>query len=272
MIGFNVLLREEGVDPTEVKLARHQDTRWENRPTPYQLWLAADGRLEQYQQIQRRPAFQGARLLASFVATPFNETLFVGLYEIKGLATAPTGLIDPITDQDVGGFNLYDLAPSQKLAEYRGRLVVDWGLGYRSWVQLAARQDKPIIEVRRSAGDPPFPGFLDFRERLTELKSVPATWQAALSSVSGIYLLVHPESGKPYVGSAQGIGGFWGRWEQYVASGHGGNRRMQEIPAADYLVSVLEVASSSTSTALLLQMEERWKQKLRSRKFGLNGN
>jgi hypothetical protein len=47
---------------------------------------------------------------------------------------------------------------------------------------------------------------------------------------------------------------------------------MQDIPAADYQVSVLEVASSSTSTALLLQMETRWKQKLLSRQFGLNAN
>jgi hypothetical protein len=112
VIGFNALLREEGVDPSEVKLARHQDTRWEGRPTPYQLWIADDGRLERYQQIQRRPVFLGARLLASFVATPFNETLFVGLYEIRGLSTAPAGLIDPITNQDVGGLNCYDLVQS----------------------------------------------------------------------------------------------------------------------------------------------------------------
>ena len=44
-----------------------------------------------------------------------------------------------------------------------------------------------------------------------------------LSAVSGVYLLVHPESGKLYVGKAVGTEGFWGRWEQYVASGHGGN-------------------------------------------------
>ena len=121
-------------------------------------------------------------------------------------------------------------------------------------------------------GEPLSPGFLDFRERFSRLRTVPSAWQTALSSVSGIYLLAHPETGKQYVGSAQGAGGCWARWEQYVASGHGGNRRMQDIPAADYQVSVLEVASSSTSPALLLQMETRWKQKLMSRKFGLNAN
>jgi len=67
----------------------------ERRCDRTQLWIADDGRLERYQQIQKRPVFLGARLLASFVATPFNETLFVGLYEIQGLSTAATGLVDP---------------------------------------------------------------------------------------------------------------------------------------------------------------------------------
>jgi hypothetical protein len=164
------------------------------------------------------------------------------------------------------------LVLSPKLEEYRGRLVIEWGKGYRSWVQLARKKEKTIVEIHRSASEPPFPGFLDFRERLNTLTGVPESWRAALSAVSGVYLFIHPDTGKQYVGSAQGVGGFWGRWEQYVASGHGGNKRMQDIPAADYQVSVLEVASSSAGTDALLKMEERWKQKLLTRKFGLNAN
>lgn len=272
MIGFNALLRDENIDPAKVRLVRHQDTRSPGRPSPYQLWLAADGRLEIYQQIQRRLVFGDARSVASFVATPLNETLFIGLYQIKGVGPAAVDLIDPISNVNVGGFNFYNLALSTSLAAYRGRLVVDWGPGYRSWVQRAHKQDKPVVEIHRSVGEPPFPGFLDFRERLSNLTGVPASWRMALSAVSGIYLLVNPDTGKQYVGSAQGVGGFWGRWEQYVASGHGGNRRMQDIPTADYQVSVIEVASSSTSSDLLAKMETRWKQKLLSRKFGLNAN
>ena len=47
---------------------------------------------------------------------------------------------------------------------------------------------------------------------------------------------------------------------------------MQDIPAADYQVSVLEVASSSAGPDVVAKMEGRWKQKLLSRKFGLNAN
>jgi hypothetical protein len=113
---------------------------------------------------------------------------------------------------------------------------------------------------------------MEFQTRLANLGAVPSSWRTALSAATGIYLLVNPDTGKQYVGSAQGTDGFWGRWEQYAASGHGGNRRMQDVPAADYLVSVLEVASASAGSESLMKLETRWKQKLLSRKFGLNAN
>ena len=194
------------------------------------------------------------------------------MYENRGVGKVKPGVIDPISNKDVGGLNFYDLVSSPKLDEYRNRLVIEWGPGYRSWVQLARKKEKTIIEIHRSASEPQFPGFLDFRERLNTLASTPESWRAALSAVSGVYLFTHPDTGKQYVGSAQGAGGFWGRWEQYVASGHGGNKRMQGIPAADYQISVLEVASSSAGADVLAEMEERWKKKLLTRKFGLNAN
>jgi len=195
-----------------------------------------------------------------------------GFIRLRGVGKAKRGLIDPITRKDVGGLNLYNLALSSKLAAYRGRLTIEWGEGYRSWVQLARKKEKTIKEIHRAASEPAFPGFLDFCERLSNLATVPASWRFALSAVAGVYLLTNPDTGKQYVGSAQGEGGFWGRWKQYAASGHGGNRRMQDVPAADYQVSVLEFASSSAKPDEIAKLESRWKQKLLSRKFGLNAN
>jgi hypothetical protein len=74
------------------------------------------------------------------------------------------------------------------------------------------------------------------------------------------------------VGLAAGSGGFWSRWEDYLASGHGGNQRMQEVPADDYQVTILEVAASSANGEELASMESKWKRKLMSREFGLNAN
>jgi hypothetical protein len=274
MLTLTALLRSEGIEPSQVKLVRHQDTRYTGTTTPYQLWRAGDGRFELYQSIQKRLVFEKARFIAAFVATPLSETetMFVGLYENKGVGKAKAGLIDPLSGKDVSGRNFYNLVLSTKLAEYRGRLTIEWGEGYRSWVQLARKKEKAIVEIRRAESERPFPGFLDFCERLSDLAAVPVSWRAPLSAAAGVYLLTNPETGKQYVGSAQGAGGFWGRWEQYVASGHGGNRRMQDVPAADYQVCVLEVASSSSGADVLATMEGRWKQKLLSRKFGLNGN
>jgi hypothetical protein len=270
VIGFNEVLRSEGVNPADVKLVRHQDTRASAKTTPYRLWHTSHERFELYQKIQRRLVFTGARLIASFVATALDETLFVGLYENKGLGKADTELIDPVSGKDVGGYHFYDLVMSSKLDSYRGRLIVDWGSGYRSWVQLARKKDKTVVEIRRSVSDPPFPGFMAFCEPLTELATMPTSWREALSAVSGVYLLIDPKTGKQYVGSARGAERFWGRWENYIASGHGGNLKMKELPRADYQVCILEVASSSASNEDIFNMEERWKRKLLSKRFGLN--
>lgn len=267
---FNLLLRDAGFDPADVKLVRHQDRRVPTERMPHELWRA--GTFELYQRIQGKLRFAGAKVIASFVATPLDETLFVGLYLVKGVGVVPAGTIDPSSLTDVGGLNLYELEAATALADLRGRLIVDWGDGFRAWVQNAANQDKEIIELRRTISDPLFPGFMKFATRLDALAAVPRSWREALSSVAGVYLLTHPETGKLYVGSACGENGLWGRWEDYVASGHGGNKRMRDLPAANYHVTVLEVAASSATTDDLLHMEAVWKSKLQTRTLGLNAN
>jgi hypothetical protein len=188
MLTFNHLLRDDGVDPALVKLVRHHERR--QGRTPHHLWLANDGQFELYQRIERRPVFEGTRRLASFVVTPLEDTLFVG---IEGIGKAADGMSDPLSGKGVSGFNLYSLSPVQPLADYRGRLIVEWGLGYRSWVQRAQRNEKVVLELRRTSSEPSFPGFLDFCERLSDLVTVPPSWRTALSSVSGVYLLTCPK-------------------------------------------------------------------------------
>ena len=278
MITFNDILRSEGVDVDQVKLVRHQDQRGTNRSTtPYQLWTARDERFNQYQCIQRRLVFKNTRHVASFVATPNDETLFVGLYAIGGLAKVPPGTRDPVGGHDVTGLHLYDLKPVEILSEYAGRLVIDWGKGFRAWVQNAGANNKPVRQLRESEVPPLFPGFADFGMQLEELPRIPHSWKEKLSLVSGIYLLIEPKTGKQYVGAAYGIGGFWGRWMDYVATGHGGNVHLMELPRANYHVRILEVVSADLTdpnNETLLAAEARWKRKLLSRdtQFGLNAN
>jgi 5-methylcytosine-specific restriction enzyme A len=146
MASFNELLTGAGVDVRKTKLVRHQ----QGKAGPYWLWAAQDGRFELYQRIQSKPRFRDAEWIASFVATPEGETLFVGAYRNLGVGRPPAGLRDPLGGHDVSHYYFYDLAVVPGLTQYAGRLVVDWGEGYRAWVQQAQKHDKPILEVSRS--------------------------------------------------------------------------------------------------------------------------
>ncbi len=269
MLTFNFLLRDAGLDLTTIKLARHQDARAKRGSTPYELWWSQDGRFEQYQRIQTKERFKDATHVASFVGTHNNDTLFVGLYSVDSKGIAPSGLPNPVTGEDAGGKHMYEMTKSSLLAQYEGRLCVDWGKNFITWLQNAKDQDKPITEIRREIGEPPFPGFMAFPPTiLGELERLPYSWKAALRMVKGVYILVCQKTGKHYVGSASGVGGFWERWEQYAKTGHGGNEGMKLDPHTQYLASILEVAASSALPDEILQLEGRWKEKLGSRDFG----
>ena len=269
MLTFNAILRHENIDPKNVRLVRHQDTRSTAICTPYNLWRAGDGRFELSQRIQKREVFTVGDLIASFVATPTDNTLFIGIYRVNGKGIAPEGTIDPSNQNDQVGLLLYDIQPETIMSEYAGHLVIDWGKGFRAWVQRAEWKDKAVLEIRSETNEQPFPGFTHFNWEIDEIAAVPLAWQEVLKSVKGVYLLVCNETGKQYVGSAKGDEGFWGRFVEYARTGHGGNVDLKQRGRHKYQVSVLEVVNSETG---IEQVEEAWKQKLMSRKFGLNKN
>lgn len=269
MLTFNALLRHEGIDPKQVRLVRHQDNRSSVNCTPYNLWRAGDGRLETYQRIQKRQVFEIGSLLATFVATPANDTLFIGLYRVDGIGTAPLGTIDPVVQADRAGLNLYDIRREERLSDYAGLLVIDWGKGFRAWVQRADFKDKVVLEVRKEAKEESFPGFTQFCWDIDQIATVPLIWQAVLKSVKGVYLLVCKETGKQYVGSAKGEESLWGRFLDYARTGHGGNVELRRRGSKGYQVTVLEVVNSDTG---IERTEEAWKKKLMARQFGLNRN
>ncbi len=271
MLTFKGLLETAGIDPQDVRLARHQDRRVQL--TPWHLWRSDIERFELYQRIQRLKKFDKASYVASFVVTPDGRTLFVGLYSVDSLGIAPKGAKCPLRGIPVADFRLYEMTRCDVLGVYAGRLVVDWGLGHRSWVQHAHRQPKPIVELAAQEQiDPPFPGFLYFQESLSSIEALPRGWREALASVRGVYLLTDPKTGENYVGSATGDHGFLARWFEYAATGHGGNVRMKAREAADYTVTILEVASSIATVDEINNREALWKEKLGTRELGLNAN
>jgi hypothetical protein len=101
---------------------------------------------------------------------------------------------------------------------------------------------------------------------------LPKHWTATLQSSRGVYLLTCPRTKEQYVGSATGEKGFWGRWQEYLANGHGGNVVLRSREPSDYQVSILEVAGTALAENDIVKLEQRWKAKLQTRQMGLNGN
>ena len=132
---FRMLLEHAGIDPAKVKIARHLDTQKRVKVTPYNVWLSDGDAFLRYNKIQQPKTFDGAEFIASFVVSPANETVFTGIFRNKGQGVVPKETYCPVTGVNRHGTSsvFYDLEETEYLADYRGRLVIDWGKGWRSW-------------------------------------------------------------------------------------------------------------------------------------------
>lgn len=276
MLTFGDLLELVGIGRSAVRLLRHQDHRYPGFHSPYTLWRDHRDRFEAYQETQAigDEARLRAPYWASFVGVPDRETLFVGLYSAQLVGLLPVDRTHPVTGgtEEAGTCHLYSLELQPELAEYAGRLWIEWGDGYRSWIQRGDRIQKTVVELRRNLGEPPFPGFQALVLNLSDIESIPAGWATALSATRGIYLLTCPRTREQYVGMASGADGFMGRWREYFLSGHGGNVGLKSRDPSDYQLSILETVGTNATVAELTMLEVRWKQKLQSREMGLNRN
>ena len=259
-----------------MRLLRHKDKRATKGRSPYELWRDNRRQFDLYQSMQsienRKKLTAG--YWASFVVTPSDETIFVGLYQAnyRGLLEQDTPMPHADGVDKAGSCDVYDIQLVDNLSDFIGRLIVDWGPGGRAWIQRADRQNKVIVELRREFKEPEFPGFLNFIEPLSKLEKLPKGWIVALSCTKGVYLLTCPKTKEQYVGSATGTEGFFQRWQEYVQTGHGGDVALKSREPSDYQVSILEVAGSSSTEDDIREMETRWKLKLKSREMGLNRN
>ena len=274
MLTLNQALVTYGLQPSEVRLLRHQ-TRGSDGRTPYMLWRDQRELFEAYQAVQQVSdrARVDAGFWASFVAAPDGRTLLAGVYAVQGREQVPANWPYPLSPRPGEGQDeLHRLDRMFQYAALEGRLYVDWGPATRAWVQRADRQDKEIVELASRFAEPPFPGFSAFVEPLSRIAGLPPTWNSALAASRGVYLLTCPRTKELYVGSATGGEGFLGRWRNYAQTGHGGNVRLMSREPSDYQVSILEVSSSLASEQEILTLEALWKAKLQSRAMGLNAN
>ncbi|MBT4400905.1 MAG: GIY-YIG nuclease family protein [Bacteroidetes bacterium] len=273
------ILEIYGVEPETVKLVRHG-----NKEIPIRETFNTNiSRLEAYQSFQHPNRFGNAKSIVVFAPSYKTTAIFLGLWDINGCTensklpkNAPSILKKHgLPVRWMKDAVLYDLKRNHSLDDLSERLVIEWEAATVSWVQS---KDKEVVEIKGKHSIGEFQSFglvdLDYRtlQKLVNSPGTNLTWVKALSSVRGIYLIQDKASGRLYVGSAYGDKGIYGRWSSYAKNGHGGNQELKSIDASNFQFSILEIVSATAAADDIIHLENRWKEKLGTRDFGLNRN
>jgi hypothetical protein len=290
---LNDLLAENGIDTKAVRVIvmRHTPKQPEVRkalpglaaeyPDIYNAW-------QQTQYPATEKQLERADFLASFIGHKPKEALFVGLYKVGGskplsyeefwkipanITLKRLGMTDWREDARPSA-KWFNLELMDALQEWKGKLVVDWPPPHQNWTRWAAGnvfRIKAILE--ESSLDKGMPKWDDLILTWEQLSYLPRTWTAKLSEWRGIYLIVDGADGKAYVGSACGSENLYGRWKNYADSGDGGNTLLRERTADKFLFSILQLVSPTADPKEVIDIENSWKERLHTRKFGnLNAN
>lgn len=131
-------------------------------------------------------------------------------------------------------------------SEYEGRLYVRFHPHGKLHCYLHDKQCEQLFVVRIAEmvfGMIPFVSYKETRLSFAELKYIinsrDRIWEAALKSISAIYLISDTKQGGAYVGSAYGTGGLYARWSEYgtgkfVGSGNDKILKARIGGSADY--------------------------------------
>ena len=265
-------------DPEDAKLhlATHSETL---NMQAFEIYTS--GKFDEWQRWNNAGSFN-RDLVISLVSLPPRDDgrwLFAGVHRCDGGEET----YRPETDYDEYKHNLTE---EEHYAEMNGRLVVEFERRGEQPYRIAANCIRDIVvrEIypkRLSIGE--FPGFKAVKISREQLEIIYEesleSWRAALSNVAGIYLIMDTATGKPYVGSAYGDEGIWGRWSEYADSGHGGNVALQKLLkengsdyAKNFRYAILEISDPLSSDDEIRDRETHWKEVLMTRTYGLNAN
>lgn len=275
------ILSSRGFDLTRsTKLVRHQD------PTYDVGSLYRQGYMGFYQSCQSKPIFDNCEYVISFIGLENSKAMFFGVYVKNGVkkfgdTVSPEGF--PYPNMFSADDYMYMLSEIPGYDDLKERLIIDWGLATRSWVQWL-KNEKEVIEILPRGYLADFPGFLEFTLSYAELCKIVRypdanrEWHKMLRSVAGIYLILDTTTGLQYIGSAYGEHGILGRWNSYAESGHGGNILLEEVLRSNperiqqFQYTILQTLPKTLTNAEVIRYESIYKKKLGTRSFGLNAN
>ena len=289
---LNDLLRNSDIEPSQVLVFRHRPFEPElNKVLPL---LAAEKPtvFNAYQQTQKEKlekVMTSAAYVASFIGHEPGKALFVGLYSIRTSKTItrdeywqiPENVemkkfgMKGFTEEDGRSSCLwFDLALTEFYPAWKGKLVVDWPPPERSWWRRAHKNKFAVVAIlEENRLVPARPNWREMVFAWHELEVLPNTFKSVLSQWRAVYYIIDTSDGKAYVGSAYGDENLFGRWTNYASSGHGGNTLLRTRDPRNFMFSILERVSPDMEANEVIQLENTWKTRLRTRKpYGLNDN
>ena len=200
LLKLSDVMRNAGLNPKEVKLARHPMSDKEAK------FCYENGFFELYLKTQGKKRFENCRYILNFVGTQGTLGRYEGCYLVKGVHSAkgmefPKGF--PIKPKNPPEF-YYDLEKQDIMQEYEDRLIIDWGQGARNWCHNGTTE-KEIVALmphRNAQLVSKLTDFENMRLSFDELESIIAApdfysdWVGALSTTYAIYLITDSVSGK----------------------------------------------------------------------------
>lgn len=230
--------------------------------------------------------------LASFVNLRQDEYALVGLFKITDrvfrsmaeLDADPHRILlremyDDTSFTKLGaqtglpGRMVFSLSPRAELEDLRGRLLVRKNQAPRQYRFLAENIDAPVIEIsRESQLVPPPPDWKDFVVTADDLATLPRDHAARLAGWRGVYLITDEKDGARYVGSAYGAENLLGRWRAHVARERGLTAELGQRETGSFRFSILQLLLHDATVEEVIAAENTWKDRLHTRKWGLNRN
>ncbi|MBS4022536.1 MAG: GIY-YIG nuclease family protein [Dethiobacter sp.] len=277
------ILKIRGFDScSTTKLLRHKDNKTHDLKMLYE-----SGMIQTYQSVQSKDIFRDCDYVMSFLGTEASKAKFIGLYRITGITKVANFQVPrdfPYPDFFKPEDFYYEMEELDNLDDLKDRMIIDWGNSAIQWQQWLKSNDKEVVEILPKGYFEKFPGFLDFTLSFNELKKVidnpdaNREWHRMLGSVAGVYLILDTEEGLQYIGSASGERGILGRWEQYAKSQHGHNKLLVDLLAEhperhkSFKFTILQTLPRTLTKKEVIAHEVKYKNKLGTRAFGLNGN
>lgn len=291
---FNDLLKKIDIDPSSVAILRHGFSDPGKHRTLLRVASECPDLFDAFQSVQDATVegamerLNGNGFVAAFVGISPGKALFVGLFRVAdSVLMRPDDIYALSAYQELDKIKLmtraeyqnefhrkFSMEPVEAFAAWKGRLLVKWPPPERSWYRKAANNSMPVIAIHEnSLMDIPMPNWSDLSLAWHELDRLPRAWKDALIHWRGIYYIHDESDGRGYVGSAYGAENLLGRWKDYAATGHGGNKLLRTRKPDNFRYSILERLSPDAKPELVVQAESSWKVRLCTRgPHGLNDN